>query len=704
MNPHLAFPLRLFKLAGLLLLSLVGCGVIIPVAPAPFLSVNTAGADARLDFYETHLAAIFARQDADRMRHAAGFPNDWSEPLPEWLSSRIDPTEAAAAAVSNQHIQPLAGQTGGNATYDGRWRDAQSFFYLSDNGPVTPGPFRIADQNALQSTIFFRSLSYHPARIAATCDGPSQLFQPDDMRNITAGTSFEFAIAGRERDATRLSLMPGGTSCQFEVSVGHHPSYQMALVPESSADPAMAALDARYDICVEPAPSRTDALEAAFFAGRWLSQSCAAPLGQTQLLPASQEGFNAKMEALTGATLPDAAFEAGDPNFALDFRSAPQLDLIMLSYLDLKADFSGAIISRALRHHAERGTLIRILVTSTLELEKDRSMYEGLAADFPNVQLQLFAWQPPLLAPLEEHIDALHRVHHIKMFATLSPEPGRSRAIIGGRNIHDGFLFPRALDLSAYPELHNYGEPGELSLDYFSTYHDFEVEISDLDMVRTLIAQVGTFWHRDFSTTVYRPFSIGVTGPGSATTPLQGARHFLSVPYLDGYALEGYWVDLIDSARVSVEIVTPYLNPTPVIEAALIRATDRGVAVTIVARIALYGDLGGRLMTEMNTLFVERYADRMTIYEYAPPDVVLHTKMLLIDGRLSIVSSVNLNQRSFLHDTENGLAVLDPAFYQRIRAVVQTYIDQAERPSPGDRSVRPISRELFDLAWVRTLF
>src|SRR5699024_868158 len=128
---------------------------------------------------------------------------------------------------------------------------------------------------------------------------------------------------------------------------------------------------------------------------------------------------------------------------------------------------------------------------------------------------------------------------------------------------------------------------------------------------------------------VTRPFSVGTTGPGSATVPLTGARHFISVPYLDHHALEHYWVDLIESAQHTIQIATPYLNPTPPIEAALERALARGVDVIIVARVALYGDLGGRLMTEMNTLFVERYAERMTMYEYDLPDIVLHSKLLL---------------------------------------------------------------------------
>lgn len=691
---------RIRAALGLGLLS--GCGILIPADPSPFVPAAALTGSAAMAVYEAQLDSRIAFYDAGRLRHIASLPEDWPGPLPDWIAPRLSEIDARAEGLDGGRIAPAPGLTPGSETWPGRWREAQAFLYLGDTVPAATGPFRLPDQNAVSTLVHFRSLASGDAAISATCDGDVHLQRSGSDGYWPADTAFSFSVAAGERDATALRLPPLVTACALTVRVGSDAPFAIDLRREADVDPALAAMDSRFDICAQPPERTSDPLAAAFFAGRWLSQTCAMPPSDLRLLPDSRGGFNAKIEALTGMRLPDSAFDAGDPNVPLDFTNAPRLDLIYLSYLDLKADFSGAIISRALRYHAARGTVIRILVSEVLELDKDRALYEGLAAAFPNVQLQLFSWEPPQFAPAAQRFAALHRVHHIKLFATLSPDPGRSRAILGGRNIHDGFLFSEALDLSAFPELQDYGEPGELSLAYFSTYHDFEVEIRDDAAVRTLAAHMSTFWHRDFGTTVFRPFSIGTPAPGPAAQT--GMRHFMSVPYLDGGALERYWVELIDSARESIEIVTPYLNPTPAIEAALNRALARGIEVTIVARVELFGDLGGRLMTEMNMLFVEDYADRLTLYEYDPPDVVLHAKMLLIDGRLSIVSSVNLNRRSFLHDTENGLAVLDPGFYRRLRAVVQGYIDQAVRLGPEDIDIRPATRRLFNSDRVRDLF
>jgi phosphatidylserine/phosphatidylglycerophosphate/cardiolipin synthase-like enzyme len=687
-----------------LLLAGAGCAVLAPARISPFRSSAQAPDDPVMARYEALLRAVLAGYDADRLRHLAGLDNGETGPVPRWIRPEVAKADQLAASMAEPVIAPLAGGTAGPRSYDGRWRQARSYLYLSGEARAWDRPFRFSGLNALESRVLLRSADRRRARITASCDGPATLAQDSGRTAVAAGGRLAFVLLPHSRDEVQLILPEGTDVCTLTVRYDAGPDRLIRLEREETADADLAALDSRFDVCAVPRPERMDALERAFFASRWLSQTCATEARGITFLPDAHDGFNAKVEALLGRPLPDKVFENGDPTVPLGVGKAPHLSMIVLSYLDLKADFSGFLMERMLRFHAARGTLVRILVTDVLERPKDRALYEGLAADFPNVQLQFYDWSPGRLAPAEEWFSALHRVHHVKLFATLSPEPGASRAILGGRNIHDGFLFAKALDLKRFPWLQSYGKPGETSLNYFASYEDFEVSLSDPAMVRSLVAHLSTFWHRDPATTVYRPFSLAVEEAQPGAVPLRGARHFLSVPFLDGNALEDLWVDLIDSARVQVKIVTPYLNPTPRIEAALNRAVRRGVDVTIVARIRLDGDLGGRLMTEMNMLFVERYAGHFTLWEYDPPDVVLHSKILLVDHRLAVVTSTNLNRRSFLHDTENGLMVLDRTVAQGLEAEVQRYIDRSRRCRPGDVAVRPISRLLFDMPRVRDLF
>nr|WP_292324476.1 phospholipase D-like domain-containing protein [Mesorhizobium sp.] len=87
---------------------------------------------------------------------------------------------------------------------------------------------------------------------------------------------------------------------------------------------------------------------------------------------------------------------------------------------------------------------------------------------------------------------------------------------------------------------------------------------------------------------------------------------------------------------------------TPGLARAFDRALARGVRIDVVGRIDLKGDIGGRFLTALNKLFVEKYGDRIDIREFKAPDVVLHSKIMMIDQRLVTISSVNLNKPQLL--------------------------------------------------------
>lgn len=98
---------------------------------------------------------------------------------------------------------------------------------------------------------------------------------------------------------------------------------------------------------------------------------------------------------------------------------------------------------------------------------------------------------------------------------------------------------------------------------------------------------------------------------------------------------------------------------------------------------------GRRHGAALNEDFVSRYADRIAIYDYKDSKLLLHAKVLLIDGKLAIVSSVNLNNRSFIHDNENRLATLDERFYRRVKAIFDTYRAAAQPVEVRARSRSP---------------
>ena len=599
------------------------------------------------------------------------------------VRTRLDPATIGSVAGSPQPIRAAGAASSPTASGSQRadqrletragWRTSHETFYLAPRGSSSgDAPFAFSGVQA--RTVEIRLVPGDDVyfRLEFTCDGDLKVRSPAGSSSHRAGQRVTLSPGDRTGSKAHLTLLPSAALRRCEgfahYAKGRRP---FRIVRQETEQPSIARFNAEYHRCVLPHKVADDPLANVFYGSGWLSDTCPFPLLSPVLLASERAGFDAKVAALLGRALPERFYAEGDPELPLDFSRAPRLSQIFISYLDIKADFSGRVLDRLLRHHAARGTTIRILVSAVMERAKDRAMLRQLAADFPNVGYKVHLWKPPLLSSPATALSQFHRVNHTKLLAAISDDPGRSVAIIGGRNIHDGFLFDHPLNLSSNPSLQQYGQAQGLTLNYYSNWRDLDLAFSDDGTVRLLTAHLSTLWEEDAATRVVRPFSISERG---GAEPREGfARHFLSVPYADGRALEDYYVDLFDAARSRIDIVNPYLNLTDRLRQALDRALARGVEVTIVGRISLDGDLGGTLMTAINEEFVERYFDRLKIYNYRDPKILLHAKVLAIDGRLAVISGVNLNNRSFIHDTENGLAVFDRDFTSRVAAVVERF-------------------------------
>ena len=112
------------------------------------------------------------------------------------------------------------------------------------------------------------------------------------------------------------------------------------------------------------------------------------------------------------------------------------------------------------------------------------------------------------------------------------------------------------------------------------------------------------------------------------------------------------------------------------------RARARGVAVDVVATVRVR-EATDFMVTGFNRRFANRHGDWLRFYDYDPYPLLMHTKLIVIDDHLVIAGSVNLNQRSFWHDLENGVVVLDRGLAAQADRLIQSYIDRAERVPTG---------------------
>lgn len=138
-------------------------------------------------------------------------------------------------------------------------------------------------------------------------------------------------------------------------------------------------------------------------------------------------------------------------------------------------------------------------------------------------------------------------------------------------------------------------------------------------------------------------------------------------------SIEQILVMAIYAAQKELVLTTPYFVPSEALRMALESAASRGVKVILI------------VPAKVDSLLV-RYASQAFQGDLLKAGVriakfnggLLHTKSVTIDGKMSLFGSLNLDPRSFRLNFEISLAVYDRMFTDELRALQQTYIDQAE--------------------------
>ena len=146
-----------------------------------------------------------------------------------------------------------------------------------------------------------------------------------------------------------------------------------------------------------------------------------------------------------------------------------------------------------------------------------------------------------------------------------------------------------------------------------------------------------------------------------------------SGPALATRAVEQVLITAIYSAREELILTTPYFVPSEPLSLALIAAARRGVKVVLV----LPARVDSRLVRYASGAFkVEMLEAGVKIAAFN--DGLLHTKSVTVDGTHSLFGSVNLDPRSMRLNFEILLAIYNPDFTSRLRALQQQYIDRSQ--------------------------
>jgi cardiolipin synthase A/B len=157
-----------------------------------------------------------------------------------------------------------------------------------------------------------------------------------------------------------------------------------------------------------------------------------------------------------------------------------------------------------------------------------------------------------------------------------------------------------------------------------------------------------------------------------------GAESFVvsSTPHGGGTQARILFQALINSARSTLRITTPYFLPDRSARQALIEAIEkRGVTVQILTA-------GPRIDHPIVRKISHHSVRRLLragaeIYEYQPS--MIHAKLMTVDGLWNVVGSTNFDHRSFALNDEVNLAALDPQLAATIEADFFDDLKQSRR-------------------------
>lgn len=148
---------------------------------------------------------------------------------------------------------------------------------------------------------------------------------------------------------------------------------------------------------------------------------------------------------------------------------------------------------------------------------------------------------------------------------------------------------------------------------------------------------------------------------------------------------------LMFAARRELIVTTPYYVPNDSIQSALCSAAYRGVDTTVVFPARNDSWI---VSAASRSYYADILEAGVKIYEYTGG--LLHTKLLTLDGHITLIGSANMDRRSFDLNYENNILFYDPDLTGEVRQRQQDYIDASQAVTLSAVSAWPMHRRLWN--------
>lgn len=338
-------------------------------------------------------------------------------------------------------------------------------------------------------------------------------------------------------------------------------------------------------------------------------------------------------------------FPSGEAKFAA---LLPQLEsatqYIFLEYFIIDEGLMWGRILEILARKAAQGVDVRVMYDGTCE-------FSTLPRDYPR-RLEALGIGCKVFAPVTPFVSTHYNYRDHRKILVVDGRVG----FTGGVNLADEYI----------NHVEKYGR-----------WKDAAVMLEG-EGVRTMTALFLQMWsiqrEPEFAQFLTRPL------------PETQANGFV-IPYgdcpLDGERVgEMVYIDLLNRARRSVHIITPYLILDGELETALRFAAERGVDVHLI--------LPGKpdkwfAYALAKTHYLPLLSSGVKISEWVPG--FTHAKVMIMDGQEAVVGTINLDYRSLYHHFENAVWMRGVDCLPRIEADFQDTLAQCRTVEPTRQSV-----------------
>jgi cardiolipin synthase A/B len=154
-------------------------------------------------------------------------------------------------------------------------------------------------------------------------------------------------------------------------------------------------------------------------------------------------------------------------------------------------------------------------------------------------------------------------------------------------------------------------------------------------------------------------------------------------------------LSVITYAQKSIDITMAYFVPDDDLEQALMDAARRGVAVRII--LPSYSDFSG-VFYAGRAHYDELLEAGVKLYELR--SAFLHSKSIVVDGVWSSIGSTNFDWRSFVHNYEISVCVIDEGFARSMDAMFADDLAESHEITLAAWKQRGLKERLKELLWL----